>query len=71
MDYCLDQIERTVSVPEMDDIISLAPNFREVVVVGELEENESSSVQEESNTQIDYDHIQTFLDSNNNIFQNI
>ena len=58
-------------MPEMDDIISLAPNFREVVVVGELEENESSSVQEESNTQIDYDHIQTFLDSNNNIFQNI
>ena len=58
-------------MPEMDDIISLAPNFREVVVVGELEENESSSVQEESNTQIDYDHSQTFLDSNNNIFQNI
>ena len=58
-------------MPEMDDIISLAPNFREVVVVGELEENESSSVQEESNTQLDYDHIQTFLDSNNNIFQNI
>ena len=55
----------------MDDIISLAPNFREVVVDGELEENESSSVQEESNTQIDYDHIQTFLDFNNNIFQNI
>ena len=63
------QIERTVSVPEMDDIISLAPSVREVSEI--LGENESS-VQEDSSTQLDSDHSQTFLDSNNNNkFQNL
>ena len=62
------QIERTVSVPEMDDIISLASGVREVSEL--LGENESS-VQEDSNTQLDSDHSQTFLDSNNNRFQNL
>ncbi|XP_078318693.1 uncharacterized protein LOC144620787 [Crassostrea virginica] len=62
------QIERTVSVPEMDDIISLAPSVREVSEL--LGENESS-VQEDSNTQLDSDHSQFSLDSNNNRFQNL
>ena len=50
-------------MPEMDDIISLAPSVREVSEL--LGENESS-VQEGSNTQHDSDHSKTFLDSNNN-----
>ena len=62
------QIERTVSVPEMDDIISLAPSVREVSEL--LGENESS-VQEDSNTQLDSDHSQFSLDYNNNRFQNL
>ena len=63
------QIEKTVSVAEMDDIISLAPRVREVSEL--LGENESS-LQEGPNTQLDSDHSQTFLDSNNNNrFQNL
>ena len=52
----------------MDDIISLAPSVREVSEL--LGENESS-VQEDSNTQLDSDHSQFSLDSNNNRFQNL
>ena len=52
------QIERTVSVPEMDDIISLAPSVREVSEL--LGENESS-VQEDSNTRLDSDHSQSIF----------
>ncbi|XP_062621452.1 uncharacterized protein LOC134283032 [Saccostrea cucullata] len=63
------QIEGTLSVPEMDDMISLAPSVREV---RELLGDNESSVQEESITAHDFDNNQHKLDSNNNNrFQNL
>ena len=56
-------------MPEMDDIIFLAPSVREI---SEQSGENESSLQEESNTQHDSDYSQTFLDPYNNYrFQNL